>query len=61
MVELFKDIEILTTVRNAVANGVNKNETVELLDKVIELKTLEITTFEQQMEMEFMNNGIDRS
>lgn len=61
MVEIFKDIEILTTVRNAVANGVNKDQTVELLDKVIELKTLEITTFEQQMEMEFMNNGIDRS
>ena len=61
MVELFKDIEILTTVRNAVANGVSKDETVELLDKVIELKTLEITTFEQQMEMEFMNNGINRS
>ena len=61
MVDVLQDIEILTTVRNAVVNGINKNETVELLDKVIELKQLEITTFEQQLEMEFMNNGIDCS
>jgi hypothetical protein len=61
MVELFEDIETLTAVRNAVATGVEREKTIALLDKVIELKQLEITTFEQQMEMEFMNDGINRS
>jgi hypothetical protein len=57
MNEILADIDILTTVRNAVVNGVEREKTIELLDKVIELKQLEITTFEQQMEMEFMNDG----
>ena len=57
MNEILADIDILTTVRNAVVNGVEREKTIELLDRVIELKQLEITTFEQQMEMEFMNDG----
>ena len=57
MNEILADIDILTTVRNAVVNGVEREKTIELLDKVIELKQLEITTFEQQMEMEVMNDG----
>lgn len=61
MVELLQDIDTLTAVRNAVATGVEREKTIALLDKVIELKQLEITTFEQQMEMEFMNDGINRS
>ena len=61
MNEILKDIETLTIVRNAVSTGVEKEKTLELLDKVIQLKSLEITNFETQMEMEFMNDGINRS
>ena len=38
MNEILADIDILTTVRNAVVNGVEREKTIELLDKVIELK-----------------------
>lgn len=61
MNEILKDIETLTIVRNAVSTGVEKEKTLELLDKVIRLKSLEITNFETQMEMEFMNDGINCS
>lgn len=61
MNDLLKDIETLTIVRNAVSTGVEKEKTLELLDKVIRLKSLEITNFETQMEMEFMNDGINCS
>jgi|5_EtaG_2_1085323.scaffolds.fasta_scaffold28162_1 hypothetical protein len=61
MNEILNDIETLTIVRNAVSTGVEKEKTLELLDKVIRLKSLEITNFETQMEMEFMNDGINRS
>jgi hypothetical protein len=61
MNEILNDIETLTIVRNAVSTGVEKEKTIELLDKVIRLKSLEITNFEAQMEMEFMNDGINRS
>jgi len=61
MNEILNDIETLTIVRNAVSTGVEKEKTIELLDKVIRLKSLEITNFEAQMEMEFMNDGINCS
>ena len=61
MNEILNDIETLTIVRNAVSTGVEKEKTLELLDKVIRLKSLEITNFETQMEMEFINDGINRS
>jgi len=61
MNEILNDIETLTIVRNAVSTGVEKEKTLELLDKVIRLKSLEITNFEAQMEMEFMNDGINCS
>jgi hypothetical protein len=61
MNEILKDIETLTIVRNAVSTGVEKEKTLELLDKVIRLKSLEITNFETQMEMEFINDGINCS
>ena len=61
MNEILNDIETLTIVRNAVSTGVEKEKTIELLDKVIQLKSLEITNFEAQMEMEFMNDGVNRS
>lgn len=61
MIDIIKDVETLTTVRNAIVNGVAREKTVELLDKVIQLKQLEITTFENEMEKEFMNDGFNRS
>ena len=61
MNKILNDIETLTIVRNAVSTGVEKEKTLELLDKVIRLKSLEITNFETQMEMEFMNDGINCS
>ena len=61
MNEILKDIETLTIVRNAVSTGVEIEKTIELLDKVIQLKSLEITNFEAQMEMEFMTDGINRA
>jgi rRNA processing protein Krr1/Pno1 len=60
MNEILNDIETLTIVRNAVSTGVEKEKTIELLDKVIRLKSLEITNFENEMEKEFAR-GIDRS
>ena len=61
MNDLLKDIETLTIVKNAVSKGVETEKVIELLDSVIKLKTIEITNFETQMEMEFMNDGINRS
>lgn len=60
MNDLLKDIDVLLTVRNAVKSGVEVEKTVDLLDKVIELKAMEITKFERDMEQEFMN-GTDCS
>ena len=60
MNEILNDIETLTIVRNAVSTGVEKEKTIELLDKVIRLKSLEMTNFENEMEKEFAR-GIDRS
>ncbi len=60
MYDLLKDIDVLLTVRNAVKAGVEVEKTVDLLDKVIELKAMEITKFEHDMEQEFMN-GTDCS
>ena len=61
MNEILNDIETLVIVRDAVSAGTEKEKTLELLDKVIRLKSLEITNFETQMEMEFMNDGINCS
>ena len=61
MNDLLKDIETLTIVKNAVSKGVETEKVIELLDSVIKLKTIEITNFETQMEMEFLNDGINRS
>ena len=55
MNDLLKDIDLLLTVRNAVKAGVEVEKTVDLLDKVIELKAMEITKFERDMEKEFAN------
>ena len=61
MNELLKDIEDLETIAHGVRNGVSKNLTLDLIEKMIELKQLDISIFETQMEMEFINDGIIRS
>jgi len=61
MNELLKDIEDLETIAHGVRNGVSKNLTLDLIEKMIELKQLDISIFETQMEMEFLQHGIDRS
>mgnify|MGYP003126250158 FL=1 len=61
MNEILKDIEDLETIAHGVRNGVSKNLTLDLIEKMIELKQLDISIFETQMEMEFINDGIIRS
>ena len=53
MNELLKDIENLETIAHGVRNGVSKNLTLDLIEKMIELKQLEVSIFEQEMEIEY--------
>jgi|TARA_B100001093_G_C26186991_1_gene742274 hypothetical protein len=61
MNELLKDIEDLETIAHGVRHGVSKNLTLDLIEKMIEIKQVDISIFETQMEMEFMKDGINRS
>ena len=61
MNELLLDIENLETIAHGVRNGVSKNLTLDLIEKMIEIKQVDISIFETQMELEFMNDGINRS
>jgi hypothetical protein len=61
MNELLKDIEDLECIAHGVRNGVSKNLTLSLIEKMIEIKQVDISIFETQMELEFMNDGINRS
>ncbi len=61
MNEILKDIEDLQTIAHGVRNGVSKNLTLDLIEKMIEIKQVDISIFETQMEMEFLQHGIDRS
>jgi hypothetical protein len=61
MNELLLDIENLETIAHGVRNGVSKNLTLDLIEKMIEIKQVDISIFETQLEMEFMNDGINRS
>ena len=61
MNELLKDIEDLETIAHGVRNGVSKNLTLDLIEKMIEIKQVDISIFETQMEMEFLQHGINRS
>lgn len=61
MNELLKDIEDLETIAHGVRNGVSKNLTLDLIEKMIEIKQVDISIFETQMEMEFLQHGIDGS
>jgi hypothetical protein len=59
MNDLIDDISLLESVKRGIETGVDSEVLAELLDKVIRFKTLQITTFEREMEKEFLQNGID--
>ena len=61
MNDLLKDIEDLECIAHGVRNGVSRNLTLSLIEKMIEIKQVDISIFETQMEMEFINDGIIRS
>ena len=57
MNEVIRDIDSLRVIQCGVKTGADRDLIVELIDKIIELKTLEITTFENQLEKEFANGS----
>jgi hypothetical protein len=58
MNEVLNDIENLECVAHGIRKGVSKNLTLDLIEKMIELKQLEVSIFEQEMEIEY---GVNRS
>ena len=61
MNDLLKDIEDLECIAHGVRNGVSRNLTLSLIEKMIEIKQVDISIFETQMEMEFLQHGTNRS
>jgi len=61
MNEILKDIKDLECIAHGVRNEVSKNLTLSLIEKMIEIKQVDISIFETQMEMEFLKDGINRS
>ena len=53
MNEVLNDIENLECVAHGIRKGVSKNLTLDLIEKMIELKQLEVSIFEQEMEIEY--------
>lgn len=53
MNEVLNDIENLECIAHSIRKGVNKNLTLDLIEKMIELKQLEVSIFEQEMENEY--------
>ena len=53
MNEVLNDIENLETIAHGIRKGVSKNLTLDLIEKMIELKQLEVSIFEQEMEIEY--------
>ena len=58
MNEVLIDIENLEVIAHGIRKGVSKNLTLDLIEKMIELKQLEVSIFEQEMEIEY---GVNRS
>ena len=57
MNEIMRDIDSLMVIQRGVQSGADPDLIVELIAKIIELKTMEITTFENQLEKEFANGS----
>ena len=53
MNEVLNDIENLAVIALGIRKGVSKNLTLDLIEKMIELKQLEVSIFEQEMEIEY--------
>ena len=53
MNEVLEDIENLEVIAHGIRKGVSKNLTLVLIEKMIELKQLEVSIFEQEMEIEY--------
>lgn len=53
MNEVLNDIENLECIAHGIRKGVSKNLTLDLIEKMIELKQLEVSIFEQEMENEY--------
>ena len=53
MNEVLNDIENLEVIALGIRKGVSKNLTLDLIEKMIELKQLEVSIFEQEMEIEY--------
>ena len=53
MNEVLIDIENLEVIAHGIRKGVSKNLTLDLIEKMIELKQLEVSIFEQEMEIEY--------
>lgn len=53
MNEVLNDIENLKVIAHGIRKGVSKNLTLDLIEKMIELKQLEVSIFEQEMEIEY--------
>ena len=53
MNEVLNDIENLEVIAHGIRKGVSKNLTLDLIEKMIELKQLEVSIFEQEMEIEY--------
>jgi len=52
MNNVLADINTLQCIKRGVETGIEPDMIIELLDKVIELKNLQVTIFENQMEEE---------
>ena len=55
MNEIMRDIDSLMVIQRGVQSGANPDLIVELIAKIIELKKMEVITFETQLEKEFAN------
>ena len=53
MNEVLEDIENLEVIAHGIRKGVSENLTLDLIEKMIELKQLEVSIFEQEMEIEY--------
>jgi len=53
MNEVLNDIENLEVIAHGIRKGVSNNLTLDLIEKMIELKQLEVSIFEQEMEIEY--------
>jgi|TARA_B100001094_G_scaffold241193_1_gene237008 hypothetical protein len=55
MNEIMRDIDSLMVIQRGVQSGADPDLIVELIAKIIELKKMEVITFETQLEKEFAN------